>query len=317
MIMNQLLREIDGAALEEFVNEKLISALTVMNKYTIIPVYFMQFIISKITLIPNIVLVAYDDRGLALSMTKNQSHMHSTICDKYPKTATPTVLTYPQNINYEDILINKSEDYYYSTSYMICGKELKNALSKKLIEFTKIQICSDALRKNVRVSIGWKGNPNNADNPEESDEAMLNVILSPVPETIEAVKLPLSNYVKHSSTFKGILTEIANHSPLSYDAKNKDDYSQILSLTNGVKDEQMVTFPTTSFKVFKDFIKQRPNIFKIWGNTENHEDVSITTVCLDLGFNSSKQHSLILYRYLENVVDSLNVDEKLINEGDE
>lgn len=315
MVTNQLLKEIDGSALEELVNEKIISALTVMNKYTIMPVYFMQFIISKINFIPNVVLIAYDDRDLALSITKNRSHMHSAICDKYPKTATPTVLTCPQNINYEDVLINKSEDYYYSTSYIICGKELKNALTKKLIEFTKIQIFSDALRKNVRVTIGWKGHPTNAENPEEADEAMLNVILAPVPETIDTVKLPLINYVKHSPTFKGILTEIANHSPLTYDSKNKEDYSKILSLVNDVKNEQMVTFPTTNLKVFKDFIKQRPNTFKIWGNTEQNDDTSITTVCLDLGFNSSKQHSIVLYRYLENAVDSLNVDETLV-EGD-
>lgn len=314
MVMNQLLRELDGAVLEDFINEKLIAALTVMNKYSIMPVYFMQFMISKINLVPNVILIAYDDRDLALSITKNQSHMHSTICDKYPKTITPTVLTYPQNINYEDVLINKSEDFYYSSSYIICGKELKNALAKKLIEITKIQIYSDALRKNVRVTIAWKGNPVNADNPEEIDETELNVILTPVPETIDTIKLPLMNYVKHSPTFKGILSEIANHSPLEYDSKNKEDYSHILSLVNNVKDEQMITFPNTKLKVFKDFIKQRPNTFKIWGDTEHHDEVAITTVCLDLGFNSSKMHSLILYRYLEDVVDSLNVDNALVDE---
>lgn len=314
MITSQLLREINGSDLTEFINEKMLQSLTVMNKYTVMPIYFMQFVISKVNLVPNVVLIAYDDRDMALSITKNQSHMHSVICEKYPKTITPTVITYPQNISYEDILLNKSEDFYYSSSYVISGKELKTVLSKKIIEFTEIRIYSDTLRKNVRVSVDWKGNLNNIDNNTSQLDINLDSYMSPIPETIDTVKLPLMNYVKHSKTFKGILSEIANHSPISYDSKNKEDYDKILTMVNEVKEEQMINIPNINIKVFKDFIKQRPNTFKVWGSIEKDKGVDITTVCIDLGFNSSKQHSLVLYRYLDNVVNSLNVDKSIIEE---
>ena len=48
---NLNIREIEGDALEETVLKPLNNALTLINKYSVLPIYFMQFIIDKITLL--------------------------------------------------------------------------------------------------------------------------------------------------------------------------------------------------------------------------------------------------------------------------
>lgn len=304
MIKGNLLREFEGDALETNVVAPLIQSLTLMNKFSVLPVYFMQFLISKSTYMPHIILTAYDDRDMVLSASKSVNHMNSVIYDKCPKTITPAAVVYPQEISLRDVIYNTSDDYWYSSSYVICGKELKDALSKKHIEFTNLQIFSDIQKREARVSIGWKSS---VKKPEDGTIVELNVILAPISEAVDAIRLPLSNICKKINSFTSIINTIAKNVPTSFKSDDPDDATVINQLTANVKESQMLKVDKSEAKVFKDFVKQKPDSMLIW--TDINDETDIRDVALNMCFKNNKNKIILLYRYIDNVVDSLSVNE--------
>ena len=304
MIENTLLREYEGDALETNVLAPLLQALTLMNKYSVLPVYFMQFLISKSTYMPHIILTAYDDRDMVISASKNVSHLNSVIYDKCPKTVTPAAVVYPQDVALRDVLYNTSEDYWYSSSYVISGKELKNALQKKTIELVKVRLTSDVQKRRVRAAIAWKSS---VKNPEEAQITELDVILAPIADNVDTIRLPLVNICKKIPTFKSIINTVAGGVPLAFKSDNPDDVTDINSMANGVKDELMVDIPRSPAKVFKDFIKQKPENMLVW--TDINDESGIRDVAINMSFKNNKYNSILMYRYIDNIVDSLSVNE--------
>jgi len=304
MVEGNLLREFEGNALEESIVAPLIQALTLMNKFSVLPVYFMQFIISKSTYMPHVILTAYDDRDMVISASKSVSHLNSVIYDKCPKTITPAAIVYPQNVSLRDVLYNVSEDYWYSSSYVICGKELKDALNKKNIEFTKLRIYTDIQKRHARVSIGWKAC---AKKPEEATITELNVILAPISEAVDSIRLPLSNICKKIPSYGSIINTVAQNAPTSFKSEDPDDATVINQITTNVKENQMIHVEKTEAKIFKDFVKQKPEGIMIWTCIDDTTD--IRDVALHMNFKNNKNNVILFYRYIDNVVDSLSVNE--------
>lgn len=304
MVEGNLLRDFEGDALEACVTTPLIQALTLMNKFSVLPVYFMQFLISKSTLMPHIILTAYEDRDMVISASKSVSHMNSVIYDKCPKTITPAAVVYPQEVSLRDVIYNISDDYWYSSSYVICGKELKDALSKKNIELTNLRIYTDPQKRRTRTSIGWKSSVKKQD---DATIVELNVILAPISEAVDTIRLPLSNICNKIPSFKPIITTIAQSVPTSFKSEDPDDATVINQITSSVKENQMIPVEKTEAKIFKDFIKQKPEGMLIWTCIDDESD--IRDVALNMRFKNNKNNVILMYRYIDNVVDSLSVNE--------
>lgn len=307
MITNNLLREYEGAALEESVLTPLISALTVMNKFTVLPLYYVHFLISKISYVPKIIITSIDDRDTLISASNADTHMNDLIYDKTPKTVSPTAVVFPSDMYYGDLVYNVSEDYFYSSTYIVAGKELKDMLSKKVVEIVGLKIYSDNLRKNVRVSIGWKFNTS------EGYKEAPGLILYPLPETIKELKLPLINYTSIKPQLNEIINAIASKTPdVIYQSANKEDLVKINEMVNETKEKQMYNIEGTDIKVFRDFVKQKPTNVKIWScdNIDSENNVDVKDVALNMSFNNSKQDVILIYRYLNNIIDSLNPNEE-------
>lgn len=302
--MNELnlLKEFEGDPLEKDVIAPLVQSLTLMNKFSVLPIYFMQFLISKSTYMPHVVLTAYDDRDMVLSASNAIGHMNSVIFGdtKCMKTITPTAIVYPQSISLRDVIYNTSEDYWYSSSFVISGKELKNILQKKLVEITNLRINTDSQKKIARVSIGWK--------TSESDPVDLNTLLAPISDSVYAIRLPLINICKKINSFNDIISEIVKSVPTSFKSSDPDDATIINNLANDVKENQMIDIPKTEAKVFKDFIKQKPENMLIWSHRDD-EEIGVRSVAIDMNFKNNKSNVILMYRYLDNLLDSLSVNE--------
>lgn len=302
--MNELnlLKEFEGDPLEKDVIAPLVQSLTLMNKFSVLPIYFMQFLISKSTYMPHVVLTAYDDRDMVLSASNAIGHMNSVIFGdtKCMKTITPTAIVYPQSISLRDVIYNTSEDYWYSSSFVISGKELKNILQKKLVEITNLRINADSQKKIARVSIGWK--------TSESNPVDLNTLLAPISDSVYAIRLPLINICKKINSFNDIISEIVKSVPTSFKSSDPDDATIINNLANDVKENQMIDIPKTEAKIFKDFIKQKPENMLIWSHRDD-EEIGVRSVAIDMNFKNNKSNVILMYRYLDNLLDSLSVNE--------
>jgi len=299
--MENAFREIEGDALEEIILKPLNNALTLMNKYSVLPIYFMQFIVDKATLLPIITLTAYDDRDMVLSMANSVNHMCDIIYNKTPSTITPSVIVYPNNMDRNDVLYNTSEKYYYSSVYVICGKELKIALSKNKLQILKVKIQCDKYMRSAKTIIAWK---TNADTEEEANELENNIMLYPISDNIRLIKLPLINICSKIQSVKPILESVINpnNEPAVWYGKDLE----LSNIVTDIKDEIMCSFKNSDIKIFKDFIKQKPDTLYLWKSENVKDKQNIVSVAADMVFNKTKYNSLILYRYIDNIYDSLS-----------
>lgn len=296
---NLNIREIEGDALEETVLKPLNNALTLINKYSVLPIYFMQFIIDKITLLPYIVFTAYDDRDMILSVANPVNHMCDVIYDKTPATITPSVIAYPSNIDINEIIYSTSERYYYSSSYLVSGKELKTALSKEKIKIEKLIVTQDKRFKTAKTVIAWKVN---ADTEDEAIELENNIMLYPIPDGLKVVKLPLINICSKIKSLKPIIESVINTEPAVWLGKDLD----LSNMVTDIKDEIMCTFKNSDIKIFKDFLKQKPDTLYLWKSESMEDNQRIISVAANNVFNKTKYNSLILYRYIDNIYDTLS-----------
>ena len=69
----------------------------------------------------------------------------------------------------------------------------------------------------------------------------------------------------------------------------------------------MIPVEKTEAKIFKDFIKQKPEGMLIWTCIDDESD--IRDVALNMRFKNNKNNVILMYRYIDNVVDSLSVNE--------
>lgn len=268
----------------------LIKALTLMNKYTVIPVYYIQCIVSKLTKDVYFVLIAYDDKEYIIESANLLPHLKDVVYEKMPKTITPIAIVYPKNIKYRDLIYNTSDEYYYSDLYICYGKDFKNALSK---DDTLIQDC--IIYRNTRT------------NEIRTIIKCSDILSDMFAKTISSknLSLPLIKYAKSTAnSLVPIINEIVSKNPVEM----KDDV-MISSMMDFVKDNQMDGNFTRPIYLFKDFMKQKPTSLQYWFKevTSNYmgNDVKFMTVALDQYFKSSDHSSFIVYRYINDVITSL------------
>jgi len=286
MITDKLLRSFEGEVLQVNVVDPLSALLTAMNRYSVLPVYTMHFLVSRINLIPFIVLVAYDDNPLILSMSASNVRLQDIMADKLPGTACPTVLVFPESVDFADVIYNVSDKYYYSSSYILAGKDMKDIV--KLGGITRLAMYTNTGRD--YVSCRLEGNFG-------GDE----VIMSPLPEQIVTpVKMPFINFVKQNSRYKPLLENVINGRNKTYD----ENAASLKSLFDDLKRKQCVQIGEAN--VFRDFIKLKPSSLEVFSIKEPYaEGVNTTSVCLHMLYAGTKNRQVVFYRYLDNIMDTI------------
>ena len=111
------LKRFQGDELQKIILDPLDTLITNINKYTVIPIYVCNFIVSKFDMIPKMVLVAYDDKSLITEVIASDSMLESILMEKTPDVVSPTIMVYQNDVPRNSIMFNYDENYYYSTSY--------------------------------------------------------------------------------------------------------------------------------------------------------------------------------------------------------
>lgn len=298
MDFTNIIKTFEGDSLKPII-DSLITELTTINKYSILPVYVLQIVINKLDMVPKIILSAYDNKALITEASSLTPHLEDVIHEKTPKNITPIVIVYPNTITYKDVILGNNDQYYYSSVYLIIGKELKDGIKTGKINISKIELISDMGKLNVLTKIYWEIS-------SDYEECV-----SPIPFTIKSFKLPFSNYAISAKSLRSIINEISS----TPDVNIIDDQEILTSMFDSVKEDQMLDMPgTESVKIFKDFIKVKPtNIFTIFNREKyvkdalsNTDSISIVNVFFRMFFKSNKLNVGIFYRYFDNIFDTLN-----------
>ena len=298
----------EGQELDKLIIKPLIEALTAMNKYSVLPVYMMQFVIPKLDMIPKVVLTAYDNKSLITEASSLTSHLEDVIHEKTPKTITPAVIVYPESLSFSDVVIGK-DDYFYSSSYLIVGKELKDGLKNNKVSINKIELKSDSGRMHVETIIDWSLIPYNKSSEDSGEKETYypEECISKIPFSINPLHLPFKNYLKISKSLSSIINTIAN---ISTDPNMViiDDSKDIASIFDDIKENQMIDIPMTNgIKIFKDFVKVKPTKFLFIYKRDEFNDISsIANVFCEMYFKSNHCNVGIFYRYLDNIFDCLS-----------
>ena len=314
MVCTEIIREFSepDSINVNFLNPVL-TLLTNMNKYTTIPVYFLQVLVSKVTYLPKYIVTAYDNLDLITNTSAAVPHLEDIIHQKMPKTITPSAIVYPEDIQASEVLYKKNENYVYSTVFLVSGKELKDALKNETILIKRILIKSDMNRREFQVDIEWTDNIYDEVTklPIEQPE-----MISPITDSLVPLHLPFSNYVKSVSSYKDIVEHITNMMASNVEVGEKDQgykYSEknigknlIESMVTNVKEENMICLPDGNTSLFKDFIKVKPTTFRYWAcNSKINDDVETRNVCLDMYIKSSKCNVMLFYRYFDKLVNEI------------
>lgn len=302
MDFTNVIKTFEGDELKKIIINPLIDELTAMNKYTVLPVYALQFVINKLDMKPRPILTAYDNKALITEASSLIPHLEDVIHEKTPKNITPTVIVYPEDIGYSDVIIGK-DDYHYSSAYLIAGKELKDNLKNGLVNISKVEVVSDMGQFNIMTKIHW----NLVDETKDDIIVPTEQCIEPMPFTIKLFKLPFSNYAESIKSLRTIVTEIANVKTEQNSLIISDD-SILADIANNVKEDQMIDIPgTESIKIFKDFVKVKPTkAFTVFKRECYTDDTAVTSVFFEMYFKSSHLNVGIFYRYLDNIFDTLS-----------
>ena len=306
MDFTNIIETFENDELKQLIINPLIDSLTAMNKYSVLPVYVLQFVINKLDMVPHPILTAYDNKPLITEASSLLSHLEDVIHEKTPKNITPAVIVYPEYLNYRDIILGNSDSFYYSSAYLIVGKELKDYLKNGKINISKVELVSDMSRLNVVTKLYW-----NIVDSETVDESgtkeSIHQCIDSLPFSIKTFKLPFSNYIETAKSLRSIVSSMSN---VSDNNSILIEHNLLLaSMFDDVKENQMINIPgTKSIKIFKDFVKVKPNkIFSVFEqNKYDSDSISITNVFFEMYFKSSHLNVGIFYRYLDDIFDTLN-----------
>lgn len=296
MDFSNVIKTFEGEELKKLIINPLIDSLTAINKYTVLPVYALQFIINKLDMIPKPILTAYDNKALITEASSLVPHLEDVIHEKTPKNITPTVIVYPEYINYYDVIVGHNESFHYSSAYLVIGKELKDNLKNNKISIDKVELISDISRMNVatKLYISYL-------------DPTVEQCVEPMPFSIKLFKLPFSNYVASAKSLRTIVTTLSNVTTEQNSLSITDD-NILADLANNVKEDQMINIPgTDSIKIFKDFVKVKPTkVFTVFERECYTESTTVTNVFFEMWFKSSHLNVGIFYRYLDDIFDTLS-----------
>ncbi len=301
------IKTFENDELKNLIINPLIDSLTAINKYSVLPVYVLQFIIRKSDMIPRPILTAYDNKALITEASSLTSHLEDVIHEKTPKNITPAMIVYPEDISYNDVILGNNDLYHYSSAYLIIGKELKDNLKNNKIDISKIELVSDIARHNIATKIYWKM----IDCEFVNESTGLKTVtpteqcIETIPFAIKTFKLPFLNYTETAKSLRTIVSSVANVN--ENNSLRIDDNTVLSMIADGVKENQMIDIPgTKSIKIFKDFVKVKPNkIFTVFDQNQ-FDGISITNVFFEMYFKSSHLNVGIFYRYLDDIFDTLS-----------
>lgn len=309
MDFTNIIKTYEGNELKKVVIDPLVSALTVINKYNIFPNYILQFIISKVGYIPYVVLTAYEDKSLLIETSSYSPHLEEIMHIKSPKTAAQTVIVYPEGIKYSDVILENSDEFYYSSSYLISGKELKDNIKNGKIDFYKLELVSDLNRTKIRSNLFWKMIPYSSKDPDGEQELVAEECIGKIPSSIKLFQAPFINYSKITKKYSSIISaimDIANN-PLSVII---DDDETLKSMFETIKEKQMINIPRLKdIKVFKDFIKVKPSKLTVIASKDKYtmEDDGIfaISVFFNMYFKTNHYNAGIFYKYIDAIFNNL------------
>jgi len=265
--------------------DQLIKALTLMNKYTVIPVYYIQCIVSKFTKKVYFVLIAYDDKEYIIESANLLPHLKDIVYEKTPKTITPIAIVYPNELKCKDLVYNMNEEFYYSDLYICYGKDFKDAITKDESLVKRCTLYRNTRTNEIRTII-------------ECDDKLSDTFAKTI--SSKNLALPLVKYAKSTAhSLTDIINEIISSPP-----KVIQDSTMLTSIVDSVKDNQMDGTFTKPIFLFKDFMKQKPTAMRYWFK-ETQDTISFMTVALEQFFKSSEHSSFIIYRYINGVINSL------------
>lgn len=298
MVLTEELRVFDGDTLKENFLKPLSEEITAINKYTVLPVYVLSFLIDRVSFIPTLVLSAYDDKFLMTETASVDPKLEQKVLDDTPTVVYPTVIIFPSSLKSSDVLFSRSEMFIYSTSFVLSGKDVKAVIDKEDI-FKRIAIKCNPSRTVFSVSIEGRANSN--------------LYIQPISDSAEVVRLPFSNYAKKHNSYTGIISEISANKGVQV-IDTPDNKDAISKLFDTVKQEQWCTIPGTDIKLFKDFMKQKPTNLVVYScedvvtpiaKTNNASKLVIKNVCLKMDYKSSKLTHVLFYRYMSGVVSDI------------
>lgn len=290
-VLIETLRNFDGDALQESILKPLDTLITSISKYSVLPVYVLSFMISKINYIPKLVLSAYDDVALMTETSASNAELEHKLIFKTPDSIYPTVVVYPNDLSRDSILYSHSENYIYSSTFLIHGKDIKESIKNHLID--KVVLRSNTARTIFDIDIIGAFSEDG--------------LVSKIPNNADVVRLPLINYAKKHPTYNKILTEIASgNGTIIAD-------SCLAELFAKVKGTQSCGIPGSDIIVFKDFIKQKPTGMIVYSVSEevertindSKETISIKNVALEMSFKNSKCTHVLFYRYMDKILDKI------------
>lgn len=307
------IRTINGDILEGNILKQMDAGLNVLLKYSVIPVVMMQFMIERETMDIKVVFTAYDNRSIITEMSSIVPHLESVIYDKLPKSILPAVISYPEGLNYTDVLFNHIDKYWYSSTYIISAKEFKDALKNGKIKINSIDILSNSNRTDLKTILNYEIVPfyKKESEPDGFGDGRVLVIpelmISKMPDTIKEIRLPFSNYVGISKSYKYILNAITERANLK-DYIIIEDSEIISEMTEKAKEEQMINIPgLDNVKIFKDFAKIKGSNIEVISKAETTLDgkISIRDVFYKSFMKNSHYNIGIFYRYIDNIYDTV------------
>jgi hypothetical protein len=281
MTGNKLLREYKDDEFKKQVCKPLEDLLTAVSKYNTLPLCIIQFLISRTNLHPETVLISFADKDVMGLISKINYDLNQSVSDSSPDLITPTILIFPPAIQLKDAVYNVSQQYYYSSAYLVNVSSFKKSIKDGLVKSLSIYSNSSE-RDCVSCTLECIGNTGCIKLPE----------LKNLP-----IKIPFINSIRFSPRYKDIINEIVKENRRTY-----SDKEELEKIFNRVKSEQ--SFDYNGVHLFRDFIKQKPLSLSVYSCENKENDIDIKTVCLETAFNNGLNH-LLFYRYINNVVDTI------------
>jgi hypothetical protein len=279
----------DAQSYKEIFKNHVEKTIIGIDKYNVPPVYSLQFALNRFNYQPQPVLMSVDD-NVALIKGHSDS-FESLIRDNRTDYVPPTVIIAPQNISIRSLILGETNrpPIIYTPFYLLIGSEFKQKIVDDSIG--SLHVYSNKQRDKFVVRLGDAANEPLSDAAFASIALMNTAIAYPL-------KLPFINFVNGvNQNYREIVNAINLNIKYSFD---KDRCGEVWK---DIQDNGIYTLINDDpIFIYKDFVKQKPNHMDVYyaKNTigENEEKREVMNICLDMYFDTSKLHHIVIYRYL-------------------
>jgi hypothetical protein len=276
MVVSKYLFEYKDSLLDTMICKRLDTLLLAANKYNTLPVGILQLIVSKINLQPVMVLVIYDDKVFMNLLSRLDDKIDLSIANASIDSVTPTLILFPTEFEAEDVIYNYNDLFFYASTYLVDLQRVREGLKNKMIDRYALYT-NTSERKRVICNIECKENIGLIKLPEDN-----------------YIKLPFRNITKYNKMYENIISKIMNN-----DAIATFNEIEAETIYEEVKEKQIAD--VNGICVFKDFIKQKPLNLIIYASIDN----GVKTVCLKMGYKTSKLTHMVFYRYIGGIFNKI------------